>query len=61
MDFQYRVYVKAEDIAIERYGTGFYDLTEEVQDSVWEEAESIVMDELVDRAERMREEMEIQR
>jgi formyltetrahydrofolate synthetase len=46
---------KAEEIALEKYGSEFYELTQEAQDEVWKLAEQEASDYLASLADAERE------
>lgn len=59
MDLKAKYFEKADDLAWERFNKEFYDLTDDQQTKVWWDAELFVMEELQERVDRMREEVEI--
>ena len=56
-DLKYSYSVKADEIAYERYGMDFYDLTDDQQMEVWGEAEQEVIDDQISDAENILDEM----
>lgn len=54
-----KIQERAMDMAYEQYNKDFYDLTEAQQTEIYNKAESLVMDEMVDEADTMRKEMAI--
>jgi len=61
MDLKYEYQKRAEEIAEETFGCGFYSLNERTKTMVWKQAEQDVTDRLYDQAEQMREEQEIRK
>jgi hypothetical protein len=56
MSYKDDIQVHADEIAWAKYGKDFYDLTEEQQDKVYEEAQELYFDYLFSQADSMKEE-----
>lgn len=56
MDLKEMYIERADELAMELYDKEFYDLSSELQDKVWRQAERGVVDDCFDRADMMRKE-----
>uniref|UniRef100_A0A6M3XI73 Uncharacterized protein n=1 Tax=viral metagenome TaxID=1070528 RepID=A0A6M3XI73_9ZZZZ len=61
MDRKYEIYLIAEKIAREEYQSDFYDLTEKEQYEVFSRAEVKFEEELMDKADSLRKELNIKK
>jgi len=54
MNYKEAIQLRADEIAWEKYGKEFYDLNENEQDKVYEEAQELVVDDLFSQADSMK-------
>jgi len=53
-DYKYDIHLRAEEIASERYGADFYDLTPDQRHEVYSEAMAAWSDDLASRGDHLR-------
>lgn len=54
MDYKEAIQVHADEIAWDKYGKDFYDLSEDEQDKVYEEAQEQYVDHFTSQIDKMR-------
>lgn len=56
-DVKYEMFLIADEFAYEKYGHGFYDLSQEQQTTIWKRAEEEWADREIAKAERLIDEL----